>query len=259
MKILLQIVMLLSLMSCIRAEKSSYQGLRMKNNMLAFDFNTFSASEANDNFGEMSNRIKIVYYEDYVLYEITVLETKTELDGNGEEVIKLDPLTKRKSYRYYIVKKGQKNGMMFYSLEKYKVFAYQNFIKAMGMNFEDYSFFNLNLGDPKKIEIDSKRKLSIQKFAPPVKTIDDPDSIFCFYDSSLKGIDFSFNPAIDKRSNSKLWKIAMIFNAKQKPIVQPAYQIYWEFKRSNKVDEKKYLIYFQKYISTQQNNSTVDE
>ena len=253
-KTLFQIFVFFTLMGCMGAGMPINQELQMENNIVAFDYNTFSASYANDKLGDLRNQIKIVYYKDYVLYETTVLKTKSELDENGKEIIRIDYNTKDMFYLYYIIKKGAEKGLMFYNLERSKIFVYKNFLNDMSLDFEKYSLFNLKFGKLAKVERGSQKGMRIEKFAPEIKTGDNPDSIFCFYDQSLKEIDFSFNPAVDKKSNSKLWKIAMIYNARQKPIEHPTYQVYWEFKRSNLSDKKKYLDYFQKFISVHENN-----
>jgi hypothetical protein len=161
---------------------------------------------------EIKNNIGIAFYHDYILYKTTLITIKSK--GND---IYLDDTTGTKSYRYFILKKGEKKGLVLSASNKWQPFNYANFLESNGLNFDKYDFFKLDLGKPNEVVVNPKTKeIIIEKFENKLKGESEPDSLYRYYNSDLVNIDFSFNPEFDTKAHSKLYKIGVLYYSNSK-------------------------------------------
>lgn len=138
------------------------------------------------------------------------------------------------SCKYFIFKNGAQQGYLLDSLNgpfprrKMRVDSFVN-ADAMGtLRFGEQSDSAWNL---KKVFLDNGKAIDkyFQRVSLPSEI---PDSIFYYYDPSLRNIDFSLSRELDSARHSKLFKVRLIFNGKDSAgvIVYPAREMSFEFK-----------------------------
>lgn len=161
---------------------------------------------------KIGNSIKIVIKNSNLLYITPYIKIKTEniRDNNdniiGDKVVKADT-----SYIVYALKKGDRRGLKF-TLEN---FRNENGIiinadsLSLALGFSDKAF-NYELGTPNTLVQNGNKK--IEKYATKKTNIGEADSIYRYYDESLKKIDFSFSKRLDEQNKSKLYKTTFIYN-----------------------------------------------
>jgi hypothetical protein len=136
--------------------------------------------------------------------------------------------------KYFIFKKGAQKGYLLDSLnasfprQKMRVDSFIN-AEALGtLRFGEQSDSAWNL---KRVLLDNG-KVTEKYFQRVSLPSEMPDSMFYYYDPSLKNIDFSLSRELDSARNSKLFKVRLIFNEKDSAgvIVYPAREMSFEFK-----------------------------
>ncbi|MFD0939392.1 hypothetical protein [Pedobacter boryungensis] len=186
------------------------------------------------------------------MYKTTVITSNAEGTSLNTDIY-LDDTTGVKSYQYYFFKKGENDGLMLSTSNKWKVFNHDDFLKFNGLNFNDYAFFKLDLGKPDKIEINPKTKeIEIEKFENKLKGEQEPDSLYRYYSKEISDINFSFNPEFDAKAHSKLYKIGVIhYSTPKSAIKSPDRQrreTYWKIERLNPKDSDAFLKLFDRFI-----------
>lgn len=158
--------------------------------------------------------VKIVSFEGMTAFVMASPRTSTTsvLDTKTGKIEDDSPIYDTVFY-YYITRKDLDYALKFDSLASTK-----------GSRVEmDYLNELLNVGklNRKTISMDGdsliysekkKGKLIAEHFIQDKYQY--PDSIFRYYDSQLKGLNFSISPILDERSKSKLVKVKMVFNKK---------------------------------------------
>lgn len=199
---------------------------------------------------------KIAFRENYKMY-ITVHKrnyTNDVFDAKNNTttatVIKVDTF-----YHYNVIKNGSKTGLV-YGRDKNdplmgQIFYLDTLLKYQTMDNESYKGLSLDLGKPDQtIKIDNTKK--VEKFLFKKIMEGDPDSIYRYYDTKYKDLDFTFSPSLDEENASKLVRIQLIYKPTQaiidnRNIQIPRREINWAIRE---VDFSKELInkYFDKFI-----------
>jgi len=199
---------------------------------------------------------KIAFRENYKMYIVLRRRNYTNdvFDAKNNTitstVIKVDTF-----YHYNVIKNGSKTGLV-YGRDKHdplvgQIFYLDTLLKYQTMDNESYQGLSLDLGKPDQtIEIGKTKK--VEKFLFKKTVIGDPDSIYRYYDTKYKNLDFTFSPALDKQSDSKLVKIQYVYKPTQaiidnRSIEIPRLEMNWT---TREVEFSKELInkYFDKFI-----------
>jgi len=222
----------------------------------AINYCSYGFSIESGGLFEMKNNLQIAYYKDYVLYKVTTTNITDVIDHNISKDtlntdINLSDTTGTKSFKYYVLKKGEPQGLVFDEHNKVKVFNCDSLIRNQGLNFKEYNFFSLDLGTP-DVTIRNKKtnEIDVEKFANKIKGEDEPDSLYRYYNKSLENIDFSFSPQLDMKAKSKLCKIALVYNGNTNNMVKQKNhsrrESFWKIERIN--PSKEFLVFFEKFI-----------
>jgi len=199
---------------------------------------------------------KIAFRGDYKMYIILrrVHHTNDTYDEKNNTitstVIKTDTV-----FSFHVIKNGSKTGIV-YGRDKIdphrgQIFYLDTLLKYQAMDNESYKGLSLDLGKPDQtIEIDNTKK--VEKFLFKKIRKGDPDSIYRYYDTKYKDLDFTFSPSLDKENASKLVRIQLIYKPTQaiidnQNIQIPRREMNWAIRE---VEFSKELInkYFDKFI-----------
>jgi len=205
-------------------------------NLSAIDYTTFSVWDNGKAPINLKNHIRVAYYKDYMLYRTTTIVSSTKGSSSNTEIY-LNDTTGTKVYSYYVLRNSARKGLTFSTLYKKKIFDRAEFLNASGLNFKDSPFFNLELGIPDRVEINPNTgEIELEKYLNKNKGSEEPDSLYRYYDHDLASLNFSFNPTLDKKQKSKLWKISLIYSGMPKPpsggAEKPRTEAYWKFEKS---------------------------
>lgn len=152
-------------------------------------------------FYNLMDSTSIIYKENTILYEM-MPNHKENIDENNIVT------NKRVEYKYFIMKKGEKYGFFYDSLNtsiNRKLLA-DSLLKKTGFldgdlfkNKNEYSLYKTkkNKGEYAKIEV----------YLPKLKKEGRPDTTLIYYSKGLKNIPFSLSESLDR---SKKMKVCMI-------------------------------------------------
>jgi hypothetical protein len=159
--------------------------------------------------------VKIVTFEGMKAYIIGTSREVTvyELQETGE-VTYQKPKTDT-VYAFHIIKDKMKYGLKFDSLSatKGKKFDIDSLNEVINMGMRNREAFNRN-GDRLVYSLYDKKtgKLVVEKYIQ--NKVNEADSIFRYYDDSMRDIGYSISPFLDKKEKTKLVEICYITNPK---------------------------------------------
>lgn len=155
--------------------------------------------------GKLTNfrdTIGIYYFDNYILYSLTAtrrLETDDNIDG---------------SRQFFLYKKESNFGVLFDSLNLKETYSRvpadsvlsQRAFKGTRFNEPDDSIW--------RRKIVRQNENSFYEEFSPIKELsaNSVDTIYYYYNSLLKDIDFTLSSQLDKSSGSKLYMVRLIFN-----------------------------------------------
>jgi len=201
-------------------------------------------------FFEMKQEVRIAYYKNYTLYRTMTLYDADRV-GESNYDISVDEKTTTKIYSYYVIKNGSTEGKIYTTLPiKKKTFQVEKFLSEENLKFNT-PFFNLKLGKPTFIERDGKtNEVKIEKYAFKLDN-EGNDSLYRYYDKSLVNIKFCLSSELDKKLESKLWKVGIIYNRISKENQKVRREAYWKIEKAKltPMDEKSLIDNFNRFIS----------
>lgn len=163
----------------------------------------------------LGNRMKMVDKGDYRMYIgiRRTLHTEDRFDDRKQEmnstVTKIDT-----SYMYFVYRKGTKEGLVYNRRTgdslKGIPFHIDTLIKSVGLDSNNLSGLGNDLGEPLHIIKDKTRLL--EKYVLKRVNSETPDSIYRYYDTGYKNVEFTFSKALDQKHNSKLVRVQSIYN-----------------------------------------------
>lgn len=159
----------------------------------------------------VDNQVLITYMGDYTVYRTMAFNHNSGSRAKDPNIY-LNDTTGTKLYSYYFINETDKEGLVFNIQKEWKKFDRDLFIKSNGLDFANYDFFKLDLGNPAAIEYDTSKNLMIEKYNNKLNGQNEPDSLYRYYDQRLKDIKFSFNKSFDSKTKSKLCKVGLIYN-----------------------------------------------
>jgi len=161
---------------------------------------------------EVNNQIRIAYLQDYTIYRTVTFDQNSGNFASASSIY-LNDTTGTKRYSYYFFENKNKEGLVFNTKHQWKKFNHDLFIKSHGLDFANYDFFKLDLGNPAEVAYRDSKNIMIEKFANKLAGKYEPDSLYRYYDQRLKAIDFSFNRSLDLKSKSKLYKVGLVYHS----------------------------------------------
>ncbi|WP_379091939.1 hypothetical protein [Pedobacter sp. UC225_65] len=176
----------------------------------------------------MENTIRIVFKDNQRLYIIPRIKVDVQdvLDENGKKIGEKGVYTDT-SYIAYAWNIGDKKGLQ-YKLEKFQtdsaiIVPTDSILQDFGFTDKDFASFDIDLPPPESVIKNGTKK--IEKYPLQKKHFSGVDSIYRYYDTDLKHVDFSFSKKNDEQNNSKLYKIAFIFNKIPKGVFLPDMEV----------------------------------
>lgn len=159
----------------------------------------------------------IYYYQDLIIYQLPYIFDSSkstyhvQTDSTSNEHI----LTETR-YNYFVFRQGSKKGIWYYSLERLdstKQLTCDSMLKQVGMQTNLQSFLN----DPNDSLLErttlQNGNIVMEKYITKTKPDESyNDTTFLYYSKSMKPIDFSISPFLDSITNSKLFKLRLVFN-----------------------------------------------
>lgn len=162
-----------------------------------------------------NNDIEVYIQPEHHLHK----EDEKKLDGDiiDEKANSIDTL-----HKVFVKKKNQSEGVE-YNLEtmensKGKTFDADSLWKTLSFHHTRYPDYSKDKG--KLVKIIKKGNIKIDQYALKFE-IGGIDSVYKFYDKSMKDIPFSFSRRSDSLSNSKLFKVFLISNEIPKGVALP--------------------------------------
>ncbi|MFA6278147.1 MAG: hypothetical protein WC622_15465 [Pedobacter sp.] len=199
---------------------------------------------------------RLIFYRDIELYIQPEQHLNLEYIKNSageiidEKVKSIDTL-----YTIFVRRKNQKSGIE-YALEKIndnsgKPFNADSLWETLSFYKKSSSSKNFDSDIGKPLAIIEKGNLRIEKYAMKLE-LGQVDSIYRYYDKSMKDIPFSFSRKLDTQNKGKLFKILGISNEIPKGLLLPDMAVprrefFHEMKVVTEKNKKKYLDIFKKF------------
>lgn len=237
-----KLLFLITLLTTCGSAKQSTDDIR------AISFSSYGFSYEKDTVFELRNNIKIAYYKDYSLYQTKTITLSPGPDNSSDTYIDLKDTVGVSTYKYFIIKKGEKKGLLFDRKANPKAYDLDIMLKRDGLNFKDFPFFCLDVGKPAQTEKNSTNGDVIEKFANPVKGPLEPDSLYRYYNTKLSDVNFTFCDHFDKIQQNKLWKIGLIYHKKEGKAGIVRREAYWKFAPYEN-DDQLFLTMFKQFIA----------
>ncbi len=192
------------------------------------ELNTIKISSHIESFDSKGNKVefksmrKIHYYKDFILFEIPFLKNKSQITLNKSgEIVRDTFYIADTSYKYFLYSKGSKLGFFYDSLSEKETtkipvdsFLNENTLTSFEVFFEK----KINKDTLISTEFYGPNNI-IEKYIPKTKQDDSfSDTTVLVFDKELSDINFSFYPSADKRLNSKLCEIKLIYSQKEDSI-----------------------------------------
>lgn len=155
--------------------------------------------------------IRIAYYRDLISYKVPAIQFKefgTETDAEGRIIKNFKPYDT--TYSYYVIRKERSNGLRYDSItvKTPMVFSKDSLLKSINLDSTSLSFYEIDLGKP--LTIVKQKNYRIEKFSKLL--VNDPDSIYRYYDGNLNNVPFTFSKTLDENTGMKLWKTEFIYH-----------------------------------------------
>ncbi len=169
----------------------------------------------------LKDTVSIFYWQDYLIYKVHYTALTRINDG---------PVNSEKRYNYFVFKKADKYGHLFYDVLDSSVgkrLPVDSFLFVRG--------FHLAVNtDSLKLVSSKKNKTSgvlLEKYVSPKQRGDFvPDSIFYYYSPHLK-TDYTFSAQLDSIKNMKLYEVRFMYNrrySRANKITLPKREFYFE-------------------------------
>lgn len=226
------LIIILLIVGCSREKKI------ITNNISIVDFSSHARSEDGFEGFDINNEVRIAFYKDYILYR-TSLTSTVDTNRNNEAHIYLNEPVGKKVHSYFVIKNGDQKGIVYGSTIRNRIIDVNIFLRDHGLNFDGSSFFKMQLNrEPDTIIRDLKSKeIVMDKYAVKNKQHGQPDFVYRYYNKDLSGLQCSFNKPLDKKMNSKMWKISLIFvkshNSGAKDALRSQNEAYWKFDKTS--------------------------
>jgi hypothetical protein len=187
-----------------------------KNSHQAIKF-TWLIQSVNNNgevFDLIKDSVSMFFHNYYTLYQLPYTKSyfKGHMDKDYNEIdnklVRVDT-----AYRYLIYKEKDKFGYQFDSVDFKKPEKVN--IDTFGINrlWKDFIFFQKKLDTLVEKQIDSNGNIVLEKYIYKHRYGDSyADTIYYYFNKSMKGVRFSFSPVMDSLSDSKLVKVRYIYN-----------------------------------------------
>ncbi|MET0945875.1 MAG: hypothetical protein ABWY22_10730 [Flavobacterium sp.] len=159
-------------------------------------------------FVDLIDSVSIIYKKDTLLYELM-----PTYHYNFDKTDRLQ--SKYAKYKYFLLKKGDKYGYLFDSINclKAKRFKTDSILKRSG--FLDQSFFKEDKYRRIKTTNNKKEFAKIETYIPIESYKNEGcDTMQIFYTSKLKNIEYSLSNYLDSTSGLKVCMLKMKFNSK---------------------------------------------
>lgn len=181
----------------------------------------------------------IIYKENTVIYEMM---------PNHKEEINKDTLTVHTvEYKYFIMKKGEKYGFFYNSLNtsnNRKLLA-DSLLKKTGFLDGDL-FKNKNEYSLCKTIKNKGKYAKIEVYLPKLKKEGRPDTTLIYYSKELKNIPYSLSESLDSSTKMKVCKFRFAFNAhfdKVRNVMFPISSHWFSIKEDTVPDLTKYDVF----------------
>ena len=186
--------------------KDSVEAFEIRNNLLSIENN-----QKNDQ--NPSNIRKINFFQHYTMFCIPIYRSIVSGRMNGDSVIIGEEVLKEWiTYHYYVYKNDKSSGMKYDSISAVsgKPFDVDSLLKKSGFSItvdtNEYAFTNaIILSNGDLVKKYGLKGISI--FA---------DSMYCFYNNSMKNLNYTFSKKMDTVSNMKLYRVVAIFDSMYK-------------------------------------------
>ncbi|MFH6991782.1 hypothetical protein [Flavobacterium sp. FlaQc-48] len=159
-------------------------------------------------FVDLIDSVSIIYKKDMLLYE---LMPTYQYNFDKADLLK----SKYAKYKYFLLKKGDKYGYLFDSINalKAKRFKTDSILKRSG--YLDQSFFKQDKYRRIKTTINKKGFAKMETYIP-IESYKNKgcDTMEIFYTSGLKNIEYSLSHYLDSISGLKVCMLKMKFNSK---------------------------------------------
>lgn len=167
---------------------------------------------------------RLVFKGNDKLYVVSYPKTYYKLNLNEKGETASQEETKRDTVVVvYATHKGEQSGIA-YTFEKSKIrkrgpFNVDSLVKALGYTSQNFKSLGIDWGKPG--EVIKEKTLVTEKFLVRKTVPAEPDSIYRYFDSRLKDVDFSFAPDLDRQYQSKLVKFLAVFRVLPKNTLLP--------------------------------------
>jgi signal peptidase I len=171
-----------------------------------------------DDFGQ---EIQIAFFKDLILYRTSTIHFEPQhhyinfdATKDGDTIKMEDPgpsIIDKITYTYHIYKKGKNTGLSFGdTYSKGKPFVPDTLFHHTNISTAHQDATGMDFGQPQQV-VNSQGKVMLEKFYNLDTAKKMPDSVFRYYDKSLKDFNFSLSPKLDREKQSKLIKSIYVF------------------------------------------------
>lgn len=224
------------LLSCTFYDKKTISAIDFYGNSQYFD---------RGRIVDLPTHIKIFFYGDLTLYEISSKNThrSMELGSKGDVIDK--GITKVETVvSYYVAKKGETHGLVYNSSvgrSKTK-FNVDSLLTYSNIGKENEKLFASDFGKVVLSIKDKNNNISLEKIELPKKP-NSADSVFRFFDYKMMNINFSLSNELDKKYNTKLVKIVFVTNEKKVDgLMIPKLETFFEIRKPIRIENEKRII-----------------
>lgn len=204
----------------------------------------------------IGSSISIAFKDNYKMYILLRKNYQTkDLYDDKNHTLTSTVVSVDTSFFYYVIKDGAKSGLVYGKNKENKftgkIFKLDTLLKDHAMDEESYKGLSLDIGAPiETVKISENKKIVKYLYNKTKKS--DPDSVYRYYDSRFKQLDFTFSNSLDKKEVSKLIKTQIVYNPKydlinNHTIYIPRLEINWLIRKGNHSNEI-LLKYFEKFM-----------
>jgi hypothetical protein len=202
----------------------------------------------------IDDTIPIYYYKDLIAYQLPFEFDSSNLTYHvkADSISEKHILTETR-YNYFVYRNGSQTGMWYFSidqLDSHKSLSVDSIlkIKSKPENLQSI-IFNSSDSLLNKMDIDNG---FIEKFVPRSKTDESYcDTFLLYYSRSMRSIPFSLSPFLDSLTNTKLYKLKLVYNemySQQYSVTMPRRDIVYEIEPINSTTPHKIKGLFKRFI-----------
>lgn len=158
-----------------------------------------------------SGEINIIYINNYIIYKIPKLVYVENFKTITRDTIRMDFIKPDTIFNFYVTEKNRSLGIRYNSIDSSdgKIFAVDSLLKEHGIHSSMFGVYSLNLEKPSQI-LKLSQTITVKKYLNKKLVNSDPDSIYRYFDSSLKDIEFTYSRALDSIEKNKLVETCFI-------------------------------------------------